>query len=383
MIRISRDEESKLTTWYFQIDRKLLLGIILLVCVGAITMISAGAAQASHMHPAQPWYFFINKAIGPYCIGLLCLFGFSMTNKKYVLLASIIALLFGFMGLGVTLIHPMIIKGSARWANIAGIQFMPSDVIKPAFVMLSAWFLAKMHDRFGQNIFINKDAWNIKSIFSWWPYILLFLMIVGIIFHHPDVGSALLYFGILFVMLFVAGMPVKWLPGVGVFAVLFASIALLTMPHIQNRAKGIFSIEPRTQVWYSVNSIKHGNLLGSGDEAFVKDYLPESTNDFVFSSIAEDWGAIGACALIALLIFIIKTLMVNATKAKDPFVVYAIAGTMALFAGQICFNLMTALHIIINKGMTLPFISYGGVSFISFCVLFGMLLAVIREDKWK
>ena len=103
----------------------------------------------------------------------------------------------------------------------------------------------------------------------------------------------------------------------------------------------------------------------------------------MYSAIAEDWGALIACALVVLLFMVINNLINHAIHAKDRFVLYAITGTVALFGGQVCFNLMTALHLFLNKGMTLPFISYGGVSFISFCVLFGMILALIREDTWN
>ena len=103
----------------------------------------------------------------------------------------------------------------------------------------------------------------------------------------------------------------------------------------------------------------------------------------MYSAIAEDWGAIVASGLVILLFVILMKMIKHAIYAKDDFVVYAVAGAAALFGGQICFNLMTALHLFLNKGMTLPFVSYGGVSFITFCILFGMLLAIIREDTWN
>lgn len=380
MLKITHSEDSKLTGWYFEIDRGLLGCILLLAAVGLLTAVSAGAAQAARM--GQPWFFFIKKAFMPYTIGFIALFVFSMLNKKQVIRISIVGLLIGIAALFVTFVHPVKVKGSARWVDIHGFSFMPAEIIKPFFVMLTAWFLAKMHDVFGSDIFLNKEAWQFKKI-SWWPYLLTFAICAGIIFRHPDVGTAILLTGVLFVMLFVAGFPVKWLPGAfGVFGGL-AAIALMIMPHIRNRALHIFDIEYQSQVWYSLNSIRHGGLFGSGDESYVKDVLPESTNDFVYSAFAEDWGTIGACGLLFLLFWVFSKLIKHAIYAKDEFVVYAVSGAAALFAGQICFNLMTALHLVINKGMTLPFVSYGGVSFIAFCCLFGMILAIIREDTWN
>jgi cell division protein FtsW len=382
MLRITRGEESKLTSWYFEIDRRLLGYVLILVFIGAITMISAGSAQAARMIPPQPWFYFIQKAMPAYLLGLVCLFGFGMLNKKQVIRVSVVGLIIGLIGLVLTIAHPMVVKGSRRWANLGGLTFMPADILKPAFIMLTAWFLAKMHKVYGSDIFLNKNAWKINKI-SWWPYLILFAICIFIIFRHPDVGNSLLYVCVLFVMLFVAGLPWKLIPAMlGVLA-LMAAAAFAVMPHVRARAAQMFTVAPRTQVWYSLNSIKHGGLFGSGDESYVKDVLPESTNDFVYSAIAEDWGAIGACLLVVLLFLILNTLIKHATYAKDDFVIYAIAGAAALFGGQICFNLMTALHLFINKGMTLPFVSYGGVSFITYCVLFGMILALIREDTWN
>ncbi len=377
---ITHSEESKLTDWYFEIDRKLLGMILLLVAVGFITMIAAGSAEA--MRLGESWFYFIKKAFIPYSLGLVCLFGFSMFNKNQIIKISVVGVVLGILALLLTFIHPFYINGSARWVKIGSQQFMPADILKPFFIIITAWFLSHMHKLYGSDIFLNKEAWRVKWQ-SWWPYLLVFLLCTVLIFKHPDVGTAALYFGVLVVMLFVAGFPWKFMPAIFGAGIALVAAAFTFMPHIRSRAAHIFDIVPRTQAWYSINSIKHGGLFGSGDEAYVKDVLPESINDFVYASIAEDWGAIGACALVILLFFVFKNLIRHAVSARDDFVVYAVAGAAAVFAGQICFNLMTALHLVIDKGMTLPFVSYGGVSFITFCILFGMVLALIREDTWN
>ena len=380
MLRLTRGEESKLTAWYFELDRGLLTMILLLVVIGAITMITAGSAEAAKM--GQPWFFFIKKAIPAYMLGLACLFGCSMLSKQSVIRVSILCLIVGIFGLLVTLAHPVVVKGSARWAHIGGFGFMPADVLKPALIVLTAWFLNKMRGAYGSDIFLNKEAWRAKWL-SWWPYIAIFLLCVAVFFKHPDIGNLFLYLGVLFAMLFVAGFPLKFLPfvlgGVGVLS----AIVILTKEHVRSRFLHMFDVDRWTQAWYSINSIKHGGLFGSGSDAYVKDVLPESTNDFVYAAIAEDWGAVGCIALVLLLLLVLNRLIKHAIHAREDFVVYALAGTAALFGGQICFNLMTALHLFVSKGMTLPFISYGGVSFISFCIIFGMILALVREDTWN
>lgn len=386
MLRITRGEESRLTSWFFEIDRSMLVLLLSLVVIGLITMITAGAADATRM--GYPWYHFIQKAILPYTLGLFCLFGFSMLSKKQIMQISVGGLIVG-MGMLLLTTFPnsfqVIKNGSHRWVSIAGQTFMPADVLKPFFIVMTAWFLALMRKKYGSDIFFNKEAWKFSKI-SWIPYLIVFSISVLLILLHPDLGTALLYIAVLGIMLFVAGFPLKWLPGIlgtigglGALAIAF----LPQLAHVRERIGHIFYVQPRSQAWYSLNAIKHGGLFGSGNESFVKDVLPESTNDFVYSSIAEDWGAIAACALVVLLFLILKKLIKHATYARDDFVVYAVSGVAALFGVQVCFNLMTALHLVIDKGMTLPFISYGGVSFVTFCVIFGIVLALIREDTWN
>ena len=377
---ITRGDESKLTSWYYEIDRNLLVMILALVAIGLLTMITAGSADAARL--GRPWFFYIQQGFVPYMFGLVCLFGFSMLNKQQIIKLSVVGTVVGICALLFTFAHPIYINGSARWVDIGGLRFMPADILKPFFIVVTAWFLAYMHKLYGGDIFLNKDAWHAKWQ-SWWPYLAIFLLCIALMFTHPDVGTAVLYCGVLFVMLFVAGLPLKFLPAAFVAFAGLGAAAIAFMPHIRARAAHIFDIVPRTQAWYSINSIKHGGLLGSGEEAYVKDVLPESINDFVYASIAEDWGAIGACALVVLLFLVFNNLIRHAISARDDFVIYAVAGAAAVFAGQICFNLMTALHLVIDKGMTLPFVSYGGVSFITFCILFGIILALIREDTWN
>ena len=382
---ITRGEESKLTSWYFEVDRQLLSMVLWLIAIGIITLVSAGAADAMRM--GKSWYFFIKRALLPYTIGLVGLVGFSMLNKKQVIRISVVGLIFGLCTLFLTAFHnPMQIirNGSHRWINL-GMEFMPSDILKPFFIVVTAWFLSLMRKKYGSDIFLNKEAWNFQKL-NWYPYLFVFLICILIMVLQPDFGTALLYIGVLGIILLVAGFPIKFLPWtIGAFGFV-GTVAIGFLPqlaHIRESIGNIFHIAPQSQAWYSVNAIKHGGFFGMGDDSYVKDVLPEATNDFVYAAIAEEWGIIGACALLVLLFFILNNLIKHAAHARDDFVMYTVTGAAALFGLQICFNLMTALHLVIDKGMTLPFVSYGGVSFISFCILFGIVLALVREDTWN
>lgn len=376
-----RTEESKLTSWYFEVDRRLLGALLILIFTGMLFMVSAGSVAAERI--GQPWHFFILKALPFYVIGLVTLFITSMLNKKWVLGISGLNVAVGLLLLLVTLVAPHIIKGSARFVAIGPFNVMPSDIMKPGFIIMTAWFLAKMKEKYGADIFFNKEAWQFKWL-SWWPYLAIFVPSFLIILRHPDLGTSILYFAVLSGMVFMAGLPWVIVPVLIGVVLTVGVFAFFTMSHVHNRIVSWFSGTGDTyQVRQSIQSIQHGGLLGSGDDAFVKQSLPDAHTDFIFAAIVEDLGAIMGCALLCLLLYVLKRLTTDAMQARDPFVFYVAGGAAALFGTQVCINMMSTLHIFAPKGMTLPFISYGGSSFVAFCLLFGMVLAIVREDKWK
>ncbi len=378
-----RTDDSQLTDWYFGTDRWLLLYVGIMIFVGMIAAISTGSANSIRVHGALPWYHFFVKMFPFYIIGLGTLFVASMLNKKWVLRIAWLNVLICLPLLLFTFIHPQVVNGSTRWVVVGGIKLMPSDIMKPGFVIITAWFLTRLKAKYGDNIFLNRDAWKFNWS-SWWPYIFVFLMVLGIMFKQPDVGTSILYFSVLGIMLFVAGLPkriIAIMAGIGTGGLIGA---FFLFHHVHERMTDFVKpLDPLSQVGYAVNAIRQGGLFGMGDEAFAAENLPMAENDFVYAALVEDFGALAGCALLILFILVIKRLATAATNARDKFVLYAITGTTALFSMQICLNLATTLHMIPPKGMTLPFISFGGSSFLGFCLLFGLTLALIREDKWK
>ena len=376
-----RTEESKLTSWYFEIDRRLLGCLMILIFVGMLFMVSAGSVAAERT--GRAWHYFIVKALPFYAVGLTALFCTSMWRKKFIVAISWVNVALGLLLLLVTVAMPHLINGSARFVSIGPVNVMPADIMKPGFIILTAWFLTKMGEKYQGNIFMNKNAWRF-GWFSWWTYFAIFAPAFLIILLHPDLGTSILYLAVLSGMLFMAGLPTFIIPVLLAMGGLVGIFAFFTMSHVHNRIVSWATGTGDTyQVRQSIQSIQHGGLLGSGDDAFVKQSLPDAHTDFIFAAIAEDLGAIMACLLLCLLLYVLKRLITDAISARDPFVFYAAGGAAALFGTQVCINLMSTLHLFAPKGMTLPFISYGGSSFISFCILFGFVIALVREDKWK
>jgi len=383
-VALARTDDSKLTDWYFGIDRWLLLYIGIMILVGVIAAFSTGSANVIRTHGKLPWYHFFVNMLPFYIGGIVTLFATSMFNKKWVMRISWLNVIVCLPLLILTLFQSSVLNGSERWVTIAGQNLMPSDIMKPGFIIITAWFLNRMKEKFGDNIFLNREAWQFNWN-SWWPYVLVFLMVIGIMFKQPDVGTTILYFLVLSTMLFVAGLPKKIMVILGGVLAGGGVVAFLIWPHVHKRIIDfVFNpLDPTSQVGYAVNAIRQGGLFGMGEEAFAVEKLPMAENDFVYAALVEDFGAIAGCCLLILFLAVIKRLMHAAVAARDKFVLYVITGTTALFAFQICLNLATTLHIMPPKGMTLPFISFGGSSFMGFCLLFGFTLALIREDKWK
>ncbi len=379
---LKRIEESKLTSWYFETDRRLLGCVLVMIMLSVVFVVSAGSIKAEHM--GQPWYYFLVKATPFYIAGLITLFGASFLSKKQVLWLAAANLAFGLALLPLTVIAPHVINNSARFVSFGFVNIMPADIMKPGFIIMTAYFLSRMKQAYGDNIFFNKEAWRFNTWLSWSYYLALFGLFLFIVFNHPDFGTSVLYLGVFTAMIFVAGLPLILIPVIGGLGLSMLVIAFFTLGHVHRRILAFFTGTGDTyQVDNSVDSIRHGGLLGSGDDAFVKQYLPDVHTDFVFAAIAEDMGAIMACGLLVLLFYVFRRLITNATNARDLFVLYAAGGAAALFGTQICFNMLTTLNLFAPKGMTLPFISYGGSSLLAYCLLFGMILALVRQDKWS
>lgn len=382
MFGIVRTEESRLTSWLFEVDRPLLLCVLLMMLLSLVFSVSAGSVAAERIN--QPWSFFFIKALPFYGLGLGVLLFASFLSKKWVIGLAGLNLALGLLLLPITVIAPNFINGSARFVSLGGFNIMPADIMKPGFVVMTAFFLSKMKEKYGDNIFLNKDTFRFDTWLSWWYYLLLFIPVLLVVFKHPDFGTAILYLAVLTIMLFVAGVPWIFVPVFGVGALTMLGVAFMTMPHVHKRFIAFFTGDGgMMQVNKSVDTLRNGGLLGAGDDSFVKQGLPDAHTDFIFAVIVEDLGALVGCVLLFTLFYVLKRLIVSATKAKDLFVLYAIGGTAALFGVQVCINMMTTLGLFPPKGMTLPFISYGGSSLLSYCVLFGFILALIREDKWK
>ncbi|MGC1680792.1 MAG: putative peptidoglycan glycosyltransferase FtsW, partial [Pseudolabrys sp.] len=261
------------------------------------------------------------------------------------------------------------IKGARRWLVLVGVNVQPSEFLKPAFVIIVAWL-------FGESAKRPDMPANTFSL-------LLLLTAIALLVVQPDFGQTMLIAVVWSALFFMAGMRLVWVAGIAGLAGIGLLSAYYTVPHVARRIQRF--LDPASGDTFNIDiateSFMRGGWFGKGPgEGTVKRILPESHTDFVFAVAAEEFGVVLCLALVALFAFIVIRTLVRAMRIDDPFARFAAAGLTILFATQSAINMAVNLHLMPAKGMTLPFISYGGSSMISVAYAMGVLLALTREQ---
>ena len=260
------------------------------------------------------------------------------------------------------------VKGARRWIVMLGVNIQPSEFLKPAFVILIAWL-------FGESARRPEMPANTVAL-------ALLLLVVALLVLQPDFGQTMLIALVWGALFFMAGMRLIWVGGLGGVAAVGLAGAYFTVPHVARRIKRF--LDPASgdtfKIDIALESFARGGWFGRGPgEGTVKRILPESHTDFVFAVAAEEFGIVLCLVLLALFAFIVIRALRHALRNEDPFARFAAAGLAILFGLQSAINMAVNLHLMPAKGMTLPFISYGGSSMISLAYGMGMLLALTRE----
>lgn len=255
-----------------------------------------------------------------------------------------------------------------RWYSMGFASFQPSEFLKPGFVVVAAWMMAAALEINGP----PGKTWSFALCIS----IVLMLAL------QPDFGQACLVLFGWGVMYFVAGAPLFLLVGMAGMVVVAGSFAYSSSEHFARRIDGFLSadIDPRTQIGYATDAIREGGLFGVGvGEGQVKWSLPDAHTDFIIAVAAEEYGLILVMIVIALYAVIVVRSLLRLVRERDPFIRLAGTGLASMFAVQAMINMGVAVRLLPAKGMTLPFVSYGGSSVIASGIAVGMLLAFTRS----
>jgi len=293
----------------------------------------------------------------------------SFLNPRQVRRLAVVVFVISLVMVAVTPIFGAEIKGARRWLVLFGMNVQPSEFLKPAFVILIAWLFGESAKR--PDMPANTFA------------LMMLLMVITLLVLQPDFGQTMLVVLVWSALFFMAGMRVVWVFGIAGTAGAGLLAAYYTVPHVARRIQHF--LNPATGDTFNIDiateSFMRGGWFGRGPgEGTVKRILPESHTDFVFSVAAEEFGVALCLVLVALYAFIVIRGLVRAMRNDDLFVRFAAAGLAILFGSQAAINIAVNIHLIPAKGMTLPFISYGGSSMISIAYTIGMLLALTREQ---
>jgi cell division protein FtsW len=363
---ISRDRRTPLSQWWWTVDRLLLAGLTTLILGGIILSLAASPPVATRIG-LDPFHFF-NRHVLFILPAFAVMIGISFMSPRQVRRSALIMFGISVVLLAATLVFGAEVKGSRRWISIAGISIQASEFAKPAFVVLVAWLFSESARR------PEMPATSLA--------LGALLLVVALLVLEPDFGQTLLVLMVWGTLFFMAGMRMIWVAGLAGAAVAGLFSAYLFVPHVARRIKRF--MDPASgdtfQVDMATESFARGGWLGQGPgEGTVKRILPDSHTDFVFAVAAEEFGIILCLALVALFAFIVIRTLKTAYRTEDLFSRFAASGLAILFGIQSAINMAVNLHLIPAKGMTLPFISYGGSSMISLAYGMGMLLALTRQ----
>ena len=363
--------EAVLSRWWRTLDKSVLTAILILFSIGLLLGL-ASSPPLAEKNGLAPFHYVYRQAI----FGSLALFVmvvFSMLPSKVIRRLGVIGFLLCFVALGLLPFFGTDFgKGAVRWYGLGFASVQPSEFLKPGFIVTVAWLISAN----GQ---INGPPGRL------WSFIIT-MLIVALLIIQPDFGQACL---ILFgwgIIYFVAGASFILLAALALMVLAAGSMAYSYSEHFAKRIDGFLSpdIDPRTQLGYATNAIQEGGFFGVGvGEGQVKWSLPDAHTDFIISVAAEEYGLFLVVLIILLFTWIVLASLIRLLKERDAFNRLAGSGLVAMFGIQAIINVGVAVRLLPAKGMTLPFVSYGGSSIIAMGITVGMLLALTRVRPQK
>jgi cell division protein FtsW len=363
---VSRTHRTPFGDWWWTVDRPMLAALIGLMLGGIILSLAASPPVAARLHLDA--FHFVHRHIIFLAPTLAVLLVTSFLSPRYLRRVALVVFFVSLVLCALTPVFGAEIKGARRWLVILGVNVQPSEFVKPAFVILIAWLFAESTRR--PEMPANTAA------------LALLLLVVAMLVLQPDFGQTMLIALVWGALFFMAGMRVIWVAGLAGIAAVGLAGAYFTVPHVARRIQRF--LDPASGDTFNIDialeSFSRGGWFGRGPgEGTVKRILPESHTDFVFAVAAEEFGIVLCLLLLALFAFIVIRSLVHALRNEEPFIRFATAGLAILFGVQSAINMAVNLHLMPAKGMTLPFVSYGGSSMLSLAYGMGMLLALTRD----
>jgi cell division protein FtsW len=362
----SRAQPTVLNEWWRTVDRLTLAAVGALMLGGIVLCLAASPPVATRIG-LDPFHF-VNRQVLFLMPAALVLIATSFLSPREIRRVALIVFAVSLVLTALTPYFGAEIKGARRWLVILGVNIQASEFLKPAFVILIAWLFGESAKR--PEMPANSIALG------------LLVTVIALLVLQPDFGQTMLIALVWGALFYMAGMRLVWVIGLAGAAGAGLIAAFFTVPHVAQRINRF--LDPASGDTFNIDiateSFIRGGWFGRGPgEGTIKRVLPEGHTDFVFAVAAEEFGIVLCLILVALFAFIAIRALVKAMRNDEPFIRFATAGLAMLFGMQSAINMAVNLHLMPAKGMTLPFISYGGSSLISLAYGMGMLVALTRE----
>lgn len=362
----SRTHTGPIGRWIWTVDRLMLAALLVLMFVGFVMVTAGSPPVAKRLN--LPQFYFVSRHQVFSVIGLAVMIAVSMLPPKTIRRIAVLGLLGSVF---LMLIVPFVgveNKGAHRWITVAGISLQPSEFMKPCFAVVMAWIFSESFKR------VHFPGYKIA--------IGLYALVVILLGLQPDFGMILTVTAMWAIQFFLAGLSFFWVGVMAVFGVAGVSSAYFIFPHVARRIDRFLdpSSGDNYQMQKSMEAFHNGGIMGRGPgEGEVKQFIPDSHTDFIFAVAGEEFGMIACVFIVALFAFIVLRGIWRVWNESDMFVVIAVAGLLAQFGIQAMINMGVAVNLLPAKGMTLPFVSYGGSSLVAIALGMGMVLALTRK----
>ncbi len=351
--------------WWIDIDKVNFLIVIGIILFGLMMTATASPAIAKKIDVEK--FFFLKKQLIFAAISILLMVGISFLNQRRIKLFCLIGLCSSILLLILVLIFGSEAKGAKRWISLAGFTLQPSEFAKTFFVVANAFILQRLHFA----------KWHLRYGISAALYFLIAILLIL----QPDFGMTLTFSVLWAVQLFAYGIPnfvVLAMICLGIFGGVGAYLAL---PHVEDRINRFLdSSEKNYQAEQSIDAFINGSFFGKGPgNGVVKKFIPDAHTDFIFAVVGEEFGMISCAVIVLIFAYLVTRIAKRALDEENLFIYLALCGLMMQFTMQAMVNIGVSLYILPTKGMTLPFISYGGSSMIAMGICFGLILAFTKK----
>lgn len=369
MVALSRNDNSILSRWWWTVDRLMLALILSLTMVGIWLTLTASPAVAERLGLGA--FHFVKKQTVFLGLGLAVVIGISMLSTKMVRRLAVIGFPVTLLLVVATLFIGPEIKGATRWLPLGIFTLQPSEFLKPFFIVTTAWVLSAH--------FENSEI-PAKQVATG-----LFAVVVFLLILQPDFGQTVLISGVWLSQMALAGLPLGWLFLSGAAGLMGIGLGYAFLPHVASRIDRF--INPASgdtfQADKAMQAFESGGMLGKGPgEGAVKLHLPDAHTDYIFAVIGEEFGALACVMLLILFAAVVMRGLSNVVEEENPFRMLAAAGLIIQFGFQTLINIGVNLALLPSKGMTLPFVSYGGSSMLALAIGMGMVLALTRRNRF-